>query len=167
MSEQQPDQPHTRIVVASEGRPIDPAVVTRAVELAGGEPAEVLVVTVARVWGTSLGFPNPWLLPSKREWDAQREIARKAVKALEKSGLQASAHVFGSRRPGRRIVAEATRFGATAIVMGADPKRPVLGDLSWSQEPHRVARRSKRIPVHLVQVAPAADAPAAGRRRRR
>lgn len=158
-------QPATRIVVASEGRPIDAAVIGRAIELAGGERAQVLVVTIARVWGTSLGFPNPWLLPSRREWDAQREIARRAVKALEKAGLEASAHVIGTRRAGKRIVAEATRFGAQAIVMGADPKRAILGDLSWSQEPQRVARRSKRIPVHLVELTPAA--PASRRRSRR
>jgi nucleotide-binding universal stress UspA family protein len=157
--------PATRIVVASEGRPIAPAVIARAVELAGGERAEVLVVTVARVWGTSLGFPNPWLLPSRREWDAQREIARRAVKALEKAGLDASAHVIGTRRAGKRIVVEATRFGAQAIVMGADPRRAILGDLAWSQEPHRVARRSKRIPVHLVELAAAAPATGRGSRR--
>ena len=153
----------SRIVVASEGRPIDPAVIARAAELA---PAgEALVVTIARVFGTSLGFPNPWLLPSRREWDAQREIAGKAVKALERAGISAQARVIGTRRAGKRILAEATLFGAQAIVMGADPKRSILGDFSWSQEPHRVAHRSKQIPVHLVELDPARAAPARGGRR--
>ena len=151
-----------RLVVATEGRPIAPEVVTRAAELAPSEGADVLVIAIARVWGTSLGFPNPWLLPSKREWDAQREIARKAVRELQKAGLGAQAHVVGTRRPGKRIVREATAFGATAIVMGADPSRGLLGDFSWSQEPHRVARRSKQIPVHLVLLEPSG-----GERRRR
>ena len=139
-----------RLVVATEGRPIMPEVIARAVELAPAEGADVLVIAIARVWGTSLGFPNPWLLPSKREWDAQREIAGKAVRALQKAGLGAQAYVVGTRRPGKRIVREAAAFGAVAIVMGADPSRGLLGDFSWSQEPHRVVRRSKRIPVHLV-----------------
>ncbi|HUZ84571.1 MAG TPA: universal stress protein [Gaiellales bacterium] len=153
-----------RLVVASEGRPITSAVIARAVELARPGGADVLVVSVARVWGTSLGFPNPWLLPSRREWEAQREIAAAAVKALQKAGLSAQARVVGTRRPGKRIVTEAARFGATAIVMGADPRRRLIGDLSWSQEPHRVVRRSKRIPVHLVVAEPRAAAARPARR---
>lgn len=159
----EPAQQRIRLVVATEGRPIATSVIARAVELAPAEGADVLVIAIARVWGTSLGFPSPWLLPSKREWDAQRAIVGKAVRALERAGLSAQAHVIGTRRAGKRIVAEATAFGAVAIVMGADPKRGLLGDFSWSQEPHRVARRSKRIPVHLVQL----DRPAASGRGRR
>lgn len=153
-----------RIVVASEGRPIDPAVIARAADLAP-DGGEVLVVTIARVFGTSMGFPNPWLLPSRREWDTQREIAGRAVKALERAGMSAQARVIGTRRAGKRIVAEAKLFGAQAIVMGADPKRSILGDFAWSQEPHRVARRSKQIPVHLVQLERADAASTRGRRR--
>lgn len=164
----EPDRPgeppprRPRLVVATEGRPITAGVIARAVELAPADGADVLVIAIARVWGTSLGFPNPWLLPSRREWDAQREIARKAVRALQKAGLGAQAHVVGTRRPGKRIVREAAAFGAEAIVMGADPSRGLLGDFSWSQEPYRVVRRSKRIPVHLV----VAERGGAGRVRR-
>jgi len=61
--------------------------------------------------------------------------------------------VIGTRRAAKRILAEAARFGADAIVMGADPKRVLVGDFLWSQEPYRVARRA-RVPVYLVPLEP-------------
>jgi nucleotide-binding universal stress UspA family protein len=138
-----------RLVVASEGRPISYAVLQQAFELARPARAKVLVISIARVWGTSLGFPNPGLAPTRSEWDAQRLQVREACEAIEKAGFDASGHVIGTRRAAKRILGESTRFGADAIVMGADPKRPVVGDFLWSQEPYRVARRS-RLPVYLV-----------------
>ena len=55
-----------------------------AFTLARPRTARVRVVSIARVHGTSLGFPNPGLLPSKREWDEQRLIVRQTVLALKK-----------------------------------------------------------------------------------
>jgi nucleotide-binding universal stress UspA family protein len=105
------------------------------------------------VWGTALGFPNPGLNPTRREWDAQRLSVREAVEALEKAGFEASGQVIGTRRAAKRILGEVARFGADAIVMGADPKRALVGDFLWSQEPYRVARRA-RVPVYLVPLEP-------------
>jgi len=54
-------------------------------------------------------------------------------------------------------------------VMGADPHRGWTGDFMWSQEPHRVDRRST-IPVHLVALAarePRRGEKTSGKRRRR
>ncbi len=46
---------------------------------------------------------------------------------------------------------EAEFAGCDAIVMGADPDRNrVVGDFVWSQEPQRVRRKAKKIPVFLV-----------------
>jgi len=143
--------PVNRVVVASEGREIAWPVLQQAFELARPAGASVHVVTIARVWGTSLGFPNPGLNPTRQEWDEQRLIARRAVEAIEKAGFEASARVIGTRRAGKRILGEARAFGADAIVMGCDGKRRLLGDFSWSQEPYRVLRRA-RVPVYLVQV---------------
>ncbi len=144
--------PVGRVVVASEGREIAWPVLQQVFELARPAGAAVHVVTIARVWGTSLGFPNPGLNPTRQEWDEQRLIARRAVEAIEKAGFEASARVIGTRRAGKRIVGEARAFGADAIVMGCDGKRGLLGDFSWAQEPYRVRRRAN-VPVYLVQVA--------------
>jgi nucleotide-binding universal stress UspA family protein len=142
-----------RLLVASEGRPIPWVVLQRAFELARPAGAKVLVVSIARVWGTALGFPNPGLNPSKTEWDTQRLLVRQARDALEKAGFDASGQVIGTRRAAKRIVGEATRFRADAIVMGADRHRGLLSDFMWSQEAYRVQRRA-RVPVYLVPLDP-------------
>jgi len=110
----------------------------------------VYVFSVARVWGTSLGFPNPGLLPTRKEWDDQRKLVAAAVRALQKRGIEAAGHVLGTRRATRRILGEAERLGCDVIVMGADPPRGrLVADFLWSQEPYRVRRRAK-VPVYLV-----------------
>ncbi len=136
----------TRVLLASEGRPIP----SGAVDFAARFRAPVHVFSLARVWGTGLGLPNPGLLPTKQEWDTQRELVSKAVKSLRKRGLEAQGQVVGTRRGAKRIVGEAERLGCDAIVMAADERKPwVLADLMWSQEPYRVRRRAN-VPVYLV-----------------
>jgi len=149
-----PPDPETleirHLMVASEGRRISHDVVVRALELARPHHARIFVMSIARVWGTSLGFPSPGLLPSKREWDEQRLLVREAVSAFEKAGFEADGLVLATRRAAKRILAEARLRKMDAIIMGADPSRGLLGDFQWSQEPYRVARRSRTIPVYLV-----------------
>jgi nucleotide-binding universal stress UspA family protein len=135
-----------RVLLASEGR----AIPKRAVDYAARFGAPVHVFSVARVWGTSLGLPNPGLLPTRKEWDEQRQLVTTAVKALRRRGVEADGHVLGTRKATRRIVGEAERLGCDAIVMAADPPRGrLVADFMWSQEPYRVRRRAK-IPVYLV-----------------
>jgi nucleotide-binding universal stress UspA family protein len=139
-----------RVLLASEGRPITPAALELAARLAAQGGGNVHVFSVARVWGSGLGLPNPGLLPSKGEWDVQREIVGSAVDALNRRGVDATGHVLATRKATKRIVAEAVRLGCGAIVMGADPPRNrFVADLMWSQEPYRVKRRSE-LPVYLA-----------------
>jgi nucleotide-binding universal stress UspA family protein len=139
-----------RVLLASEGRAISGAALELAVRLAAPDRAPVHVFSIARVWGTSLGLPTPGLLPSKRDWDAQRRIVSDAVKALRRRGVKADGHVLGTRKATKRIVGEATRLECDVIVMGADPPRSrLLADFMWSQEPYRVRRRA-RVPVYLA-----------------
>ena len=140
-----------KVMLASEGRPFAHEVLVRAMELARPEHASVFVMTIARVWGTGMGFPNPGLQPTRKEWDEQRLIARRAVETLEKAGFTATAMVLATRRARKRILQEAKRRQIDAIIMGCDPSKGMLGDFAWSQEPQRVARRSP-IPVYLVPV---------------
>ena len=108
------------------------------------------VLSIARVHGVAFGLPNPGLLPTKREWDEQREMVRKVVKRLRRKGIEADGRVIGTRNATKKIIDEAKISGCDAIVMTADPDRNrVVGDFSWSQEPQRVRRKAK-IPVFLV-----------------
>jgi len=138
------------VLLATEGRAIPAAALDRAAELAHESGGGVHVFSIARVWGTSFGFPNPGLQPTRQEWKDQRDLIENTVKALEKRGVDATGRVLGTRKATKRIVGEAERLGCTAIVMAADPPRNrFVSDLMWSQEPYRVKRRAK-VPVHLV-----------------
>ena len=138
------------MLLATEGRAIPAAAVERAAELARERGVSVHVFSIARVWGTSFGFPNPGLQPTRQEWKDQRALIESTVQALEKRGVEATGRVLGTRKATKRIVGEAERLGCTAIVMAADPPRNrFVSDLMWSQEPYRVKRRAK-VPVHLV-----------------
>jgi nucleotide-binding universal stress UspA family protein len=139
-----------RILLASEGRPFSNAAIDRVVELARPTGASVRVFSIARVHGVAFGMQTPGLLPTKKEWDEQRESVGRAVKRLERKGIDADGHVVGTRKSTQRILKEATLAGCDAIVMTADPDRNrVSGDFMWTQEPQRVRRKAK-IPVFLV-----------------
>jgi hypothetical protein len=143
------EEPYACVLLASEGRAIPEAAIRRVSELAAPS-ATVHVLSIARVHGVAFGFPNPGLLPTKREWEEQRDLVAKAVKRLRRKGFEADGHVVGTRKAAKRISQEAQHRGCQAIVMAADPDRGrISGDLLWSQEPQRVRRRAK-LPVYLV-----------------
>jgi len=142
--------PFERILLASEGRPIPDAAIDRVLELARPGSASVRVFSIARVHGVSFGMQTPGLLPTRKEWDEQRKHVGRAVKRLERKGIDADGHVVGTRKSTKRILQEAELAGCDAIVMAADPDRNrVAGDFMWTQEPQRVRRRAK-LPVFLV-----------------
>jgi nucleotide-binding universal stress UspA family protein len=147
----QPEQTQRfeRILLASEGRQIPAAAISRVIELAA-PGAYVHVFTVARVHGVAFGLPSPGLLPTKQEWAEQRDIVTQAIRRLRRKGLKADGHVLGTRNAFKKIIKEAAEHDCEAIVMSAAPDRNrVLGNLLWTQEPQRVRRRAK-LPVFLV-----------------
>jgi len=150
----EPPDPSTleirRVLLATEGRPIPASAIEFAARIARPGKAPVHVFSIARVYGTAFGFPNPWLRPSRHELEEQRDLAAKAVKALKKQGVNAAGRVLGTRKATKRIAGEADRLGCDAIVMAADPPRNrILANMMWSQEPYRVKRRAQ-VPVYLV-----------------
>ncbi len=138
------------VLLASEDRDISEPAMRLAARIAERCDARVHVMVIARIWGTSFGFPNPGLMPNKREWEEQRKKAELAVRALKSWGLEADAHVIGTRNAAKKIVEEAQVHRCGAIVMTADePRGRLVGNMIWSQEPQRVRRRAN-IPVYLV-----------------
>jgi nucleotide-binding universal stress UspA family protein len=138
------------VLLASEDRDISPSAISLAARIAERCAAPVHVLIIARIWGATFGFPNPGLFPNQREWDEQRKKAELAVRTLTDWGIEADAHVVGTRNAAKKIVEEARLHGCGAIVMTADePRGRVLGNMIWSQEPQRVQRRAD-IPVYLV-----------------
>lgn len=140
--------PH--VLIASEGRAVSDRVIIRAADLLPGGQGRVTVLTVARLWGTSFGLPNPGLRPSKREMDEQKEIMTSALDRLEALGIEADGHIVTTRHPAKSIRRKLRKGSFDAIVMGADPRRPwFMRGFMWSQEPWRV-KATMPVPVHLV-----------------
>ena len=93
-------------------------------------------------------------MPTKREWQAQREFVAEAVDRLRRRGVEATGQVVSARNAGKRILAEAERRRPEAIVMAAPPPRHwFIADFIWEQEPYRV-RRLAEPPVYLVVESP-------------
>jgi nucleotide-binding universal stress UspA family protein len=137
-------------MLASEGRPFSNQAIALATRLSERSGAPVHVLAIARIWGTSFGFPNPGLYPNKGEWDERRSMVQRVVWGLDRKGIEADGHVIGARNATKRITREARRLGCDAIVMATDePRNRFLGSFMWSQEPQRVRRRAD-VPVFLV-----------------
>jgi nucleotide-binding universal stress UspA family protein len=151
--ETQPQAPREvrAVLLASEERPIPREAIDLAAKMALASGAPVHVLSVARVWGTSFGFPNPGLQPTRREWKTQHDIVDDTIRRLKKLGVKdAQGRVIGTRAAAKRIAREAQRLECDAIVMGADaPRSRLFANMMWSQEPYRVRRRAD-VPVFLV-----------------
>jgi hypothetical protein len=104
--DKQPTQPAAVLIAAAMGDPIPPAAVRDALRRSGGEP--IAVVTIARIYGSAMGLPNPGLMPTRREMVAQKSQVEKAVRMIEKGGAQAWGQVAASRKPVKTI-AEAAK----------------------------------------------------------
>src|SRR4026209_441618 len=72
------------IILASEGRPIPQAATKFAGRMAEKAGAEVHVLSIARIWGTSFCLPNPGLLPNKREMRERHESVAGAIALVKR-----------------------------------------------------------------------------------
>ena len=112
--DKQPTQP-AAVLIASNGEKIPGAAVRQAIRLSAGEP--VAVVTIARVYGSSLGLPNPGLMPTRKEMEEQKEIASRTVAALEKGGVEAWGQVAATRKPSKTIAQAAVARGVRHVLV--------------------------------------------------
>ena len=143
--------PVHHVLIASEGRSISDDVIDLAVDMLHVHGGHVTVMTVARLWGTSFGLPNPGLRPSKAEMDVQKEIMFSALNRLENAGITADGHIVTTRHPSKSIEKQVRQRGCDAVIMGADIRRSwFFRNTMWSQEPYRVLSRLD-VPVHLVR----------------
>jgi hypothetical protein len=116
--DKQPSQA-AAVLIATVGVPIPPSVIRSAVQMGGGQP--VAVVSIARIYGSSLGLPNPGLMPTKAEMDDQRALVAKAIDRLERSGVEAWGQVAATRRFAKTI-AQAARVRGVSHVLVVSPE---------------------------------------------
>jgi hypothetical protein len=110
----QPSQP-AAVLIATVGIPIPPAVIKRAVALSGGRP--VAVVSIARIYGSSFGLPNPGLLPTRTEMDEQLALVNKAINRIERTGTEAWGQVATTRRFAKTIAQAARARGVGHVLV--------------------------------------------------
>jgi hypothetical protein len=118
------------VLLAGLGKPFSAAAVRRAAELASqvelATDTPVAVLTIAKVYGSSFGMPNPGLMPTKKERDAQVALLEDTIAALRKRGVRADGQVAVTRKFLRTIVHVAQVRHATYVVMddqGGSPLR--------------------------------------------
>jgi len=141
------------VVLASPGSPISEAAIERAASLADGNLAAV--VTIARVYGSAFGLPNPGLLPTRREREEQRAIVSAAIEALGRRDVEADGQVVVTRNAGRAITRIARSRAASYVVLDTRPqgrlRRLLEGD------PARALRRGLAQRATLVIVTSEVD----------
>jgi nucleotide-binding universal stress UspA family protein len=142
--------PPRRILLASTGVPFSPEVIARTIELATPGRATITVLSIARIWGTSLGLPHPGLQPTPMEWEEQRQIVNRASKALRRHGFEVRVQVAKARNAPKMIARWAVGIGAHAVVL-ADPERPRWRRVVEGDHARAIHRRSG-VPVHAVTV---------------
>jgi hypothetical protein len=112
--DRQPTEP-AAVLIASNGEKIPGAAIRQALRLSAGRP--VAVVTIARIYGSSLGLPNPGLMPTRKEMNEQKEIVQSAVSALEKGGAEAWGQIAATRRPSKSIAQAAAARGVHHVLV--------------------------------------------------
>jgi len=150
--DRQPTQ-SSAVLIATVGLPIPPAVVRRAMELSRDRP--VAVISIARIYGSSMGLPNPGLLPTRKEMDEQRALVADAIDELEQAGIEAWGQVAATRRYGKTIALAAEARGAEHVLV-VTPKAPawrrfIEGDTARDVR-RRIRRKNADIPVEGIAV---------------
>jgi hypothetical protein len=113
--DKQPTQSAAVLLAAPMGDPIPPSAVRAALARSGGGP--VAVVTIARIYGSSMGLPNPGLMPTRKEIAAQQSQVEKALRLIEKGGGQAWGQVAASRKPVKTIAQAAKARGVHHVIV--------------------------------------------------
>ena len=96
------------------GDKIPGAAIRQALRLSAGEP--VAVVTIARIYGSSLGLPNPGLMPTRKEMEEQKEIATDRVGPREGRG-GGRGQVAATRKPSKTIAQAAVARGVRHVLV--------------------------------------------------
>lgn len=120
------------VLLASDGRQdFSSRAVARAAALAGS--GSVGVVTLAKIYGTQFGLPNPWLLPTKEEMLFRQRWVASAIRNLESQGVSADGQVAATRKATKKLAAIARLRHPHVVVIDENPgtgwRRRVEGDV--------------------------------------
>jgi hypothetical protein len=119
--DEQPAEP-CDVLLASDGRQdFSSRAVARAAALAG--EGSVGVVTLAKIYGTQFGLPNPWLLPTKNEMLDRQGWVATAIRDLESQGVSADGQVAATRKTTKKLASIARLRHPRVVVIDENPER--------------------------------------------
>ena len=118
----QPTDP-VSVLLASTGGEFRRESVRLCRSLAGDGPVAVLVV--ARIYGSSLGLPNPGLLPTVKERKAAQDRVDQAMRGLRAMGVASDGQVLITRHGTRGIARVAEARSAQFVVVEAPQQSPL------------------------------------------
>jgi len=155
--DEQPAEP-CDVLLASDGRQdFSSRAVARAAALAGKE-GRVAVVTIAKIYGSSFGLPNPGLLPTRQEMEERRGWVNGAIRTLQSGGITADGQIAATRRASKKLASVARLRRPRVVVIDENPERGwrrlVEGDVGAEL---RKKLRKDGIEVEIVP-APSPDA---------
>ena len=147
------------MLLASDGRQdFSAGAIARAAALAG-DGGRVAVVTIAKIYGSSFGLPNPGLLPTKAEMEERRRWVNGAIRELERAGVVADGQIAATRRATRKLAAIARLRRPDVVVIDENPERGwrriVEGDVGSEL---RKKLRNDGIQVEVIPAASPTDA---------
>ncbi len=140
--------PPAAVLLASQGRPFSDEAVDTAITMAGGQPIRVL--TIAKIYGTSLGLQNPGLFPSRREMQEQRDIVADAIRRIKRRGGKAQGEVIATRNNAKTFLRAAHRYSVRHVVLepaaGGKLRKLVEGDPSGTLR----RRLGQDVQIHVI-----------------
>lgn len=115
----QPTDPAAVLLTSDGRRAFTKGAVARAAALADSD--RVAVLTIARIYGTSLGLPHPGLLPTKAEMEERVRWVDEAISRLRRDGVEADGQVASTRRAARTITRIARARNVRDVVIDDSP----------------------------------------------
>jgi hypothetical protein len=120
--------------------------IRQARDLAAGDP--VAVLALLKIHGYALGMPNPGLLPTAKERDAQRDIVANAIARLERLSTEADGQVAATRHPAKVIASVAKRRQVHHVIV----EQPRVSQVRRFLEGDAVASVRRRLGSHVEVV---------------
>lgn len=120
-------------------------------DLADGGPGGIAVLSIARIHGSSYGFPNPGLMPTRKEIQTCRDAVAQAVEVFHRDDVPARGQIAMTRHELKQIgmVARAHEVAYIVLVVPAKPRWRRLVEGDPLRRLHR--RVGEQVLVHLVE----------------
>lgn len=123
---------HVSVLLASSGGEFRPESIQSCAQLANRGVVGVLII--ARIHGSSLGLPNPGLLPTRKERETAQNRVESAIEELRRLGVPADGQIMMTRNIASSISRVAKARTADNVVVETPTQGFVRGLLEGNFE---------------------------------